>query len=299
MKRKVNIVQKIESFYSRYITYKSQNAFNMHTDNLLDQIYAISECETILEKLKSDHAEIQDVVKKHFMEEYFSHMDYFTTKGNDFFVAYCLILCETARKRNHNIMDYYFMEPPFGWIGISEEERFYNFKTDVIRPIIDFIVENIHKDQAIFSCIEKYKSKIERFGFDKIEYTERAIQRHMGEYFFDNDLEFYKEIDTCNGFIDFYIKDKRHHYCNIIEGSTAPYVVEIKKYNSKRQIKNAFVQLKAYLSQIDGVGCLVIFTKTNILLDIKSSEFQNIVHYIIYCGNESPSKRPSPIIIPI
>ena len=169
------------------------------------------------------------------------------------------------------------------------------YKTDYVRPIVNYVIDNLKSESLILNNLNRYKNRVERFR--TISYceglTERQLQNDLALYLFDNDVEFSKEDDTCNGRLDFKLSDDSVHYGSVLNCNNKPYIIEIKLLEkvSHTLLHKSINQLRAYMGQIPSYGCLVIFTPEKIEDQITDLENQGITIIPIYIGNLPPSSR--------
>ena len=158
------------------------------------------------------------------------------------------------------------------------------FKTDVIRPIVDYIISQIKEHNLIYYYLERYKGRVERYTFASLaDKNELSLQKDLALYFFDQGLSFYHEPNLGHGRPDFVIDLD----CNDI-----PFIVEIKKIQKLTQgiIDNSLRQLKTYLGQFPSYGCLYVFTKDVNYADYSRDIDDKLTIRCVYLGGKSPSQ---------
>lgn len=291
------IIDKIELAYSQYLQQGSEIMFTTFTDHFFDKIESMPSCKYILEDLESQHKIAQDVFEERIKSEFFYDKEFFVS--NEFYyVAYCYQYYKFLRKRQRTFGNYlnpYYKEVIWTDKSISEEgDRMKLFKTDFVRPIVNYIIDHLKGESLILQCLKRYKSRVERFKtIQEEDLTESKLQRGLALYLFDNGVEFSKEDDTCSGRLDFRISDKIVHYGSILDCNNKSFIVETKlmKKVTDSLLRKAITQLRAYINQIPSHGCLVLFTpeaNSKILVD---TVLDGITIIPIYIGQKSPSNR--------
>lgn len=287
-------VDLIETYYEQYCSYKSEIMFNYATDSFFDNIESISFCKEVINKIVVEHPIEDAVFEEDLKTEWFSYYNNLINKGHEYYLAYCIQAYKYLRKKKDPFEKYYDI---ILWVRESNtstnDQRF--FKTDFVRPIIDYILNSYKKESHIIHLIKRYCERIERFReFDNNNIkSERDLQKHFAKYLFDSGHDFYKEVDTCNGQLDFCILNN-DEYLSSWQCDDGQYIVEVKMYRDQQQIKNGMVQLSAYLRQCQSHGCLLIYTREEL-------EFVNVPENIVvltaYVGEKQPSKRTNKISI--
>lgn len=291
------IINKIELAYNLYIQQGSEIMFNTFTDHFFDKLESVPSCKLILDDLESQHKIAQEVFEERIVSEFFYDKDFFVSIESHY-VAYCYQYYKFLRNRQRtrgNFLNPYYKEVIWTDKSISEEgDRIKLFKTDYVRPIVNYIIEHLKDESLILECLRRYKSRVERFKTIQGEnISESRLQRDLALYLFDNGVEFSKEDDTCNGRLDFRIHDGTIHYGAILNCNNKSFIVETKLMEKVTDslLKKAITQLRAYMNQIPSLGCLVLFTpddNNKILVDTVQD---GITIIPIYIGQESPCNR--------
>ena len=223
--------------------------------------------------------------------EFFEDM---TKHGQEYYIAYCIQLYQYLRNHNGKISNPYCYETV--WIdsfGSEHGNRFQLFKTDFIRPIVDYIINSITNEAIILYYLDRYKSRLERFKtYNFTEEThERDLQKDIALYLFDNDIEFHRELDLGNGKLDFLIEpNNKEHFGTVMDCNDKPFIVEVKYFKNKLQehdIKDAIRQLSAYMRVQDSYGCLLAYIMDSDKKPLRNYEIDGIEIIPIYVGDES------------
>lgn len=291
------IIDKIELAYSQYLQQGSEIMFTTFTDHFFDKIESMPSCKYLLEDLESQHKIAQEVFEERIKSEFFYDKDFFVS-SEFYYVAYCYQYYKFLRNRQRTFGNYlnpYFKEVIWTDKSINEEgDRMKLFKTDFVRPIVNYIVDHLKGESLILQCLQRYKSRVERFKTIQVEdVTESKLQRDLALYLFDNGVEFSKEDDTCSGRLDFRISDKTVHYGAILNCNNKSFIVETKymKKFTDSLLKKAITQLKAYINQVPSHGCLVVFTLDDSDIILEDSIQDGITILPIYIGGKTPSNR--------
>lgn len=282
------IIDKIELAYGHYIQQGSEIMFNTFTDHFFDKLDSMPSCKLILEDLESQHKIDQKVFEERIISEYFYDRDFFVC-NESYYVAYCYQYYKFLRNRQRtqgNYLNPYFKEVIWTDKSVNEEgDRMKLYKTDYVRPLVNYIIDHLKNESLILHCLLRYKSRVERFKtIQDLDLTESIIQRDLALYLFDNGVEFSKEDDTCNGRLDFRISDASEHYGAILKCNNKSFVVETKlmKKVTIGQIRKSIAQLKAYMNQMSSYGCLVVFASDDNVNDIVNSIKDDITIIPIY-----------------
>lgn len=291
------IIDRIERFYSHYLGYESESTFNRNTDTFFMNLRSIGVVDAIFRQLVEEFL---------FTNECFSNKIY----NKDYPIVHRLLNAFEYRKYISFCIQYYYYlkgtclcgQPYFSrsiWIrpDIHGQQPLSVrlFKTDFVRPIVDFIINSLSDDLYIHESIIKYQQRVEIYRQMPEGRLESDWQRHLSLYLFDKGVDHYREANLGNGKIDFYIEDNnktRSHW-----GKDAPkYVIETKVFKKDQQqnIKNGVNQLHDYLRRISAHGCLVVFT--DVPLDIRFNH-EGIEVIQIYIGEKSSSVLPKPIVL--
>lgn len=292
------IFRKVEELYEQYLEQDSEIMLNVNTDYLFDNLLSIPFCSEILDKLEKKYVIPFEVIEERMEQSYLDYFEDMTGHGQEYYIAYCLQLYKNLRDHNGKISDPYCDATV--WIDSFESEkvnRFRLFKTDFIRPIINYITNSIRNESVILYTLNRYKERMEKyhpFHFTDDTY-EKELQNDLALYLFDNNHEFYRELDNGTGELDFLIQGgTRKHYGSVLDCNDKPLIVEIKYFKEKLQehiFKDAIVQLKAYMEVSPSYGCLIAYILDENKQDLRNFEINGIDVIPIYVGKKSASKR--------
>lgn len=287
-------IEQIEYYYNVLCNYNSFQTFDIYTDAFFDNILSIASVKVIVDSLIEEHPIDDSVFDEHSKSEAPYILDYLSDKGHHYLIAYYIQLYNFW-KRNE-IKDYYSEVP---WVTAYENEfdaQIQYFKSDFVRPIVDYIIYQLRNEGGILSVIRRYSERIERFSTigDITDKKETELQRDIALYLFDNGYDFYKETDTCNGSIDFQIDDEIAPK-SVWQCQKTKFIIEVKKFSCQSQIKKAIIQLRAYMNQIgDAKGCLLIFSTTPLLIATKPNDIRI---QIVNALSDTPSKLKEQTIL--
>lgn len=287
----------------------SEVLFNAQTDFLMDSIMAIPYCKSILDSLKKKYPVKDDEIigrKDTYVYKWLPDIIY---NSKEYYLSYCLHTYEyfrqTKRKEGHyNYLEEYYSDMKIFSQGVtSSGNRMQVFKAEFIWPLLCYVISNINEEAHIVYTLERYKQRVEMFT--KVELhdnetlkQEKALQKDLALFLFDQNLEFHKEIEVGDGKIDFQIENNNdEHYGCGLSCNEKPYIVEIKRVTDSNI--NDFVkwksQLNTYLGRLNGKGYLLLYVDNDIELVLQEEE--NIKINYIYTGKESPSKLKHRITI--
>lgn len=198
-------IEQIEYYYNVLCNYNSFQTFDIYTDAFFDNILSIASVKVIVDSLIEEHPIDDSVFDEHSKSEAPSILDFLSDKGHHYLIAYYIQLYYYWKKSGAK--DYY---SEVVWVTAYEETyeaQVQYFKTDFIRPIVDYIIYQLRNEGGILSVIKRYGERIERFSTigSIANKKEPDLQKDIALYLFDNGYEFYKETDTSNGSIDFQI----------------------------------------------------------------------------------------------
>lgn len=300
------IINKIEAYYKQYMERRSGLMFNESTDFFFDSLMQIPYCKTILDDLEkicditipqSGYIELDKIIMA------------FIGKGQAYYAAFCLHFYRVLRKRREHTIELrkelkpgeYAILKPYCKYAIWTNESVNEagdtqqlFKTDFVRPIVDYIINLTTNENAIRYFIERYKERAELFRTVKIDDNtkEYDLQEDLALYLYDNGLTFYQEVKRGNGRLDFMVDIiGGEHYGCAIECNDKPYIIEVKHFRDHQQIEDGICQLKRYMNRTNAYGCLLVYVdKDNFLFDINNPYEDITILYIDLIIN-SPSKK--------
>lgn len=270
------IINKIEAYYTQYFEKKSGLMFNESTDFFFDSLMQIPYCKTILDDLDN----ICDIdIPDNRITELDKTIMAFINKGQAYYASYCLRFYKKLRKQRELQFELQKEHKPGGhsilkpyctyaiWIHKSVNEAGdiqQLFKTDFVRPIVDYIINLTSNENVIMYFVERYKERVEQFHTVKIpkdsKTRELYLQEDLALYLHDNGLTFFQEVKKGNGRLDFMcnVTGEQHYGC-ALECNNKPYIIEIKYYRNKKQIEGGILQLKRYMNRTNAFGCLLVY----------------------------------------
>jgi len=270
------IINKVENYYKQYLERKSGLMFNESTDFFFDSLMQIPYCKSILDDLEN----ICDIdIPDRVITELDKTIMAFINKGQAYYAAYCLHFYRELRQRREHTVElrkeqkpgrYPILQPYCKyakWIDKSIDEAGdiqQLFKTDFVRPIVDYIINLTTNENAIMYFVERYKERAEQFHTVKIpkesKTKELDLQEDLALYLYDNGLTFFQEVKKGNGRLDFMcnVTGEQHYGC-ALECNNKPYIIEVKYYRNKRQIEDGILQLKRYMNRTNAYGCLLVY----------------------------------------
>lgn len=282
------IIKDIETYYSRYSESTSDQMLYYTTKHLIIFLYSFDIVNVILSNLKKEYS-YEDSKIKEYEEmtgfEIIKHVD----KDKKQYISYILHYLEYTFDSNQ-IVDFY---NDASWICYNNsdyniKERIMLFKTDVIKPLCDYVIDELRKHVSLLYVLNKFKNRTMRFETPyPSEYNEWNIQNKLALYMFDNGYDVQRENDMSNGKPDFLFSDEENN----------SYVIEVKYVkNKKHDFKSYISQLMDYMNKLEShIGVLCIFTTMD--YGFKWTDKPNHIEIItIYVGNKKPNERNSEII---
>ena len=288
MDNRSQIINRIEECYQAYIGRKSDVLLNFATDTLIEQILNIPCCKAILDDVKRKYPISEDDIRNNQIKDYFVYIDDIT-RDMGYFISYCLHWLDYVRKMKIvKSPDGYDKECSWLFSNIrGSKDSISLFKTDFIRPILDYIICQMGNEAYILYLLDRYKQRVERFGviLDINTKKELALQKELHLYLFDQGLELYNSANTGKGEIDFVVK------CN-----EAPFIIEVKVYRKRGRKSTYLSQLKKYMEQLPAdKGCLYIFTSEDVKFRLKEQD-ESVQVITVYTGQTTPSNRNTEIM---
>ena len=193
---------------------------------------------------------------------------------------------------SNSIVDFY---DDAAWIcyvkkDYSLKERIMLFKTDVIKPLCDYVIDELRKNVSLLYVLDRFKNRTMRFESPYLKgYAERDVQNKLALYLFDSGYIVHREENISNGQPDFLFSDEDKN----------SYIIEVKYITNKVSNKNlkAYTsQLKDYVSKLNShIGVLCIFTKQDYEFTWLNKP-HNLEILTIYVGELNPSERNTKII---
>lgn len=280
------IVQKLENYYQKYLDLSSNVMLDLTTDSFFSKLESLPQCKQILEELKKNYTITEDEFHSLTCTEIDKYKKLFESHDANYYAAFCLQWCK-YQKEQKKIGSMKTYADKARWLTKTDKDiidKVKIFKTDVIRPIVDYLISQIKEQNLIFYYLDRYKSRVERYTFpDLADKNELGLQKDLALYLFDRGLSFYHESNLGHGKPDFVIDLA----CN-----DKPFVVEIKKIKNLTRgiIDDSLHQLRAYLDQFPSYGCLYIFTEDAKYVDYSEDVNEKLTIRCVYLGGKSPSR---------
>lgn len=282
------IIDYIEQQYQYYLNRQSDVLFNAATDELFDLITAIPICKDIISKIKKEYPVNQELLINNQNIEYFTYVDNITSKPS-YYISYCLHWFDYIKNKGVHSPEGY--DQKCDWLHSNmrgPKDSMLLFKTDFVRPILNYIINQLDEEVYLLYLLERFKQRAERFGINIHDKTtnELTLQKDLFLYLFDEGLELWHSADIGNGEIDFAIN---------ITGQ--PFIIEVKLYKKESNTNGYISQLKDYMEKTSANwGCLYIFTTEDVSFELgTASDF--IFVKTIYIGHKKPSQRKTKIRI--
>lgn len=289
-----NDIETIEHLFGQYCSYQSEIMFNYHTDNFFDNLLSLDFANEVISGLVVDNPVEEKLFKERQCTEWFSYYEDIICHGHEYYLAYCIQYYHYLRQKANPFKPYF---DRIIWTDKSASEtgdRTSLFKTDFVRPIVDYVINAYNAENHIVHLIRRYCERVERFRELVGVHDEQEIQRQFSRYLFDSGCNFHRESNTNNGQLDFYIETTDGAIRSSWECCSGQYIVEVKVFKDIHQIQTGMSQLLAYTNQINAHGCLLVFTETELM-------FQNIPAGITvltaYVGDKTPSKRDKAMML--
>lgn len=282
------IIKDIETYYSRYSESTSDQMLYYTTKHLIIFLYSFDIVNVILSNLKKEYSYEDSKIKEYEEMTGFEIIKH-VAKDKKQYISYILHYLEYTFDSNQ-IVDFY---NDASWICYNNsdyniKERIMLFKTDVIKPLCDYVIDELRKHVSLLYVLNKFKNRTMRFETPyPSEYNEWNIQNKLALYMFDNGYDVQRENDISNGKPDFLFSDEENN----------SYVIEVKYVkNKKHDFKSYISQLMDYMNKLEShIGVLCIFTTMD--YDFKWTDKPNHIEIItIYVGNKKPNERNSEII---
>lgn len=284
------VINDIETYYSRYCESRSDQMLYYSTMHFVSYLYSYSIVKDILLNLKKECP-----YNKETIEDYNKLDGFDVTKrvaqDKKCYISYVLHYLDYSFASN-SIVDFY---DDAAWIcyikkDYSLKERIMLFKTDVIKPLCDYVIDELRKNVSLLYVLDTFKNRTMRFESPYPEdYEERDVQNKLALYLFDRGYIVHREENISNGQPDFLFSDEDKN----------SYIIEVKYITNKVSNKNlkAYTsQLKDYVSKLKShIGVLCIFTTQDYEFTWLNKP-HNLEILTIYVGRLNPSERNTKII---
>lgn len=296
------IIEKIELYYQQYLDKKSDILFNLNTINLMQRLQNIPFCKIVFEQLKEDFPFSKEEIKSVEIGYPYDKMAKYLTNDECSYISFCLHWYEYRIYKNDNKLDMNAAFKKCKWLNSDIQL----FKSDFIRPLLDYIILQLKEENYILYQLERYAKRINNFniikkpianiadqefgndiiGIPLMNMHELNLHQDLCLYLYENEIDFDYSEKIGNAEVDFKLPQCNNTY----------YLIEVKvckKETDLCRIKAGTSQLKEYMNRIGtNYGCLFIYTLENynfIADPILKDEGIRLIY--TYIGDESPSKR--------
>lgn len=282
------IIKDIEIYFSRYCESTSDTMLYYTTKHLLDFLNSFAIVKVILINLKNEYPYDKNAFEK--LQNGFEIINH-VAQCKKQYVSFVLHFLEYSYTTD-SIEDFY---DEASWICLSNEEydkkeRIKLFKIDVVKPLCDYVTDELRKNVSLLYVLDRFKNRTMRFESPYLnDYAERDVQNKLALYLFDNGYIVHREENISNGQPDFLFSDEDKN----------SYIIEVKYITNKVSNKNLKVytsQLRDYVSKLNShIGVLCIFTTQDYEFTWLNKPY-NLEILTIYVGGLKPSERNTKII---
>lgn len=282
------IIKDIEIYFSRYCESTSDTMLYYTTKHLLDFLNSFDIVKVILINLKNEYPYDKNAFEQSQNGfEIIKHV----AQCKKQYVSFVLHFLEYSYTTD-SIEDFY---DEASWICLSnkeydKKERIKLFKIDVVKPLCDYVTDELGKNVSLLYVLDRFKNRTMRFESPYLEdYAERDVQNKLALYLFDSGYIVHREENISNGQPDFLFSDEDKN----------SYIIEVKYITNKVSYKNlkAYTsQLRDYVSKLNSrIGVLCIFTTQDYEFTWLNKPY-NLEILTIYVGGLNPSERNTKII---
>lgn len=282
------IIKDIEIYFSRYCESTSDTMLYYTTKHLLDFLNSFDIVKVILINLKNEYPYDKNALEQSQNGfEIIKHV----AQCKKQYVSFVLHFLEYSYTTD-SIEDFY---DEASWICLSnkeydKKERIKLFKIDVVKPLCDYVTDELGKNVSLLYVLDRFKNRTMRFESPYLEdYAERDVQNKLALYLFDSGYIVHREENISNGQPDFLFSDEDKN----------SYIIEVKYITNKVSNKNlkAYTsQLRDYVSKLNSrIGVLCIFTTQDYEFTWLNKPY-NLEILTIYVGGLKPSERNTKII---
>lgn len=282
------IIKDIEIYFSRYCESTSDTMLYYTTKHLLDFLNSFDIVKVILINLKNEYPYDKNAFEK--SQNGFEIINH-VAQCKKQYVSFVLHFLEYSYTTD-SIEDFY---DEASWICLSNEEydkkeRIKLFKIDVVKPLCDYVTDELRKNVSLLYVLDRFKNRTMRFESPYLkDYAERDVQNKLALYLFDSGYIVHREENISNGQPDFLFSDEDKN----------SYIIEVKYITNKVSNKNlkAYTsQLRDYVSKLNShIGVLCIFTTQDYEFTWLNKPY-NLEILTIYVGGLNPSERNTKII---
>lgn len=292
------IIEKIELYYQQYLNKKSYVLFNLNTINFMQKLQNIPFCKDVFEQLKKDFPFSKEKIESVEIGYPYDKMRAYLTNDERSYFSFCLHWYEYRILKNEDKIDMNAAFKKCKWLNSSIDL----FKSDFIRPLLDYVILQLKEDGYIIYQIKRYARRISNFriltdittsktcndirGIPLMNEKELDLHQDLCLFLYDNEIDFGYSETIGNAEVDFKLPQ-----CN-----KNPYVIEVKIYKGEKdlgRIKDGTKQLKDYMNRMDTrYGCIFIYSQTDdYFIADESLDEEGIRLVSAYIGGKSPSKR--------
>lgn len=282
------IIKDIEIYFSRYCESTSDTMLYYTTKHLLDFLNSFDIVKVILINLKNEYPYDKNAFEQSQNGfEIIKHV----AQCKKQYVSFVLHFLEYSYTTD-SIEDFY---DEASWICLcnkeyDKKERIKLFKIDVVKPLCDYVTDELGKNVSLLYVLDRFKNRTMRFESPYLEdYAERDVQNKLALYLFDSGYIVHREENISNGQPDFLFSDEDKN----------SYIIEVKYITNKVSNKNlkAYTsQLRDYVSKLNSrIGVLCIFTTQDYEFTWLNKPY-NLEILTIYVGGLNPSERKTKII---
>ena len=296
------IIDKIELYYQQYVDKNSDILFNLNTINLMRRLQNIPFCYEVFNRLKKDLPFSEEDIMSVEIGYPYDKMAEFLTNDERSYFSFCLHWYEFRILKSNDKLDMNAAFKKCKWLNSDIQL----FKSDFIRPLLDYVILQLKEDRYIIYQIKRYDQRISNFGLIKknvvdivkgnnnkvikgiplMNGNELELHQDLCQYLYDNEINFDYSGKIGNAEVDFKLPQ-----CN-----KSSYVIEVKVCKNKKdlsRIKSGVLQLRDYMNKMGTrYGCLFIYALSNFhFISDESLTKEGIQLIYAYIGNETPSER--------
>lgn len=277
------VIDQLNLLFQNYMLKESDVMFNNSTNWLIDTIYGMPVCKSILDRVIFNNPIKDKTIEENSNKEYLLFINEIT-KNEEYYISYLLHWQDYQKKNTTCPLTPYYNR--CSWLNSNIEEKLSSkelrqlFKTDFIYPIIAYVISQLKEESGILNILDRYNQKVQTIGldFEADKMNEIFLQKDLLRFLFHQGCEFAYSPNTGNGIADFVLK------CG-----NKDFVVEVKYVTNLNEHKKYESQLRAYQTQYNtDLGCLLVFTD----MDVEFYSEDNMLNIrTVYIGNLTPSKR--------
>ena len=278
------VIKDIEIYFSRYCESSSDTMLYYTTKHLLDFLNSFDIVKGVLDNLRDEYP-YDKIAFENSLEgfEVIKHV----AQVKKQYVSFVLHFLEYSYTTS-SIEDFF---DEASWICSSNQEydkkeRIKLFKIDVVKPLCDYVIDELKKNVSLLYVLHRFKNRTMRFEAPyPAKYSESDIQNKLALYLFDSGYLVHREDDLSNGKPDFLFSDEESN----------PYIIEVKYIKTKRctskNLKAFTSQSRDYMNKLAShTGVLCMFTTQDYEFKWRNNP-NNMEIVNIYVGELKPSER--------